>query len=197
MPHGATKQSTKPIILMLASVAAIVAFWLIQSSPTSNFTPSHPLPTAIQQLQWHSSPKPIASITFKGRDNQELKLATFVGRPVLLNLWATWCAPCIAEMPALDQLQASFPNDTLAVIALSLDRGGLADIQPFWKDSKISSLKMYFDPTMSASQALGVRGLPTTLLINKEGQELARMEGPAEWADHKVIEYFRKIISSE
>ena len=100
-------------------------------------------------------------------------------------------------MPALDRLQANFAIDDLVVVALSLDRTGLSDIKPFWEDAKISSLKMYFDPTMSAGQFLGVRGLPTTLLINKQGQELARLEGPAEWADQEAIKYFRRIISTE
>ncbi|SVB01234.1 uncharacterized protein METZ01_LOCUS154088 [marine metagenome] len=197
MPHGASKQRTTLLILMLASIAAIVAFWLTQSSPTDNFTPSDLPPAAIQQLQWHSSPKSIASITFKDQSGKELDLAAFLGTPVLLNLWATWCVPCLAEMPALDRLQANFPIDDLVVVALSIDRAGLSDIKPFWEDAKISSLKMYFDPTMSAGQILGVRGLPTTLLINKQGQELARLEGPAEWADQEVIEYFRRIISKE
>ena len=100
-------------------------------------------------------------------------------------------------MPALDRLQENFPIDDLVVVALSIDRTGLSDIEPFWEDAKISSLKMYFDPTMSAGQILGVRGLPTTLLINKKGQELARLEGPAEWAGQEAIKYFRRIISTE
>ena len=197
MPHGATKQRTTLFILMLSSIAAIVAFWLTQSSPTDNFAPIQSPPTAIQQLQWHSSPKSIPSITFKDQSGKELDLAAFLGTPVLLNLWATWCAPCIAEMPALDRLQENFPIDELVVVALSIDRAGLSDIEPFWENAKISSLKMYFDPTMSAGQILGVRGLPTTLLINKKGQELARLEGPAEWADQEAIEYFRRIVSTE
>ena len=197
MLHGVTKQKTTLFILILLSIAAIVTLWLTQSRPPGNFTRSNLLPTTLQKLQWHASPKIIVPITFKGANNQEIDLADFLGTPILLNLWATWCAPCIAEMPALDQLQAAFSNETLAVVALSIDRGGLSDIEPFWKDAKISSLKKYFDTSMNAGQSLGVRGLPTTLLIDREGREVARLEGAAEWANQDTIEYFRKLINND
>lgn len=96
-------------------------------------------------------------------------------------------------MPALDQLQASLPEASLSIITLSLDRGGLAEIGPFWEKTELTSLKIYFDTTMNAGQTLGARGLPTTLLINSEGLEEARIEGPAEWASPEVIKYFRHI----
>ena len=96
-------------------------------------------------------------------------------------------------MPALDQLQASLPEASLTIITLSLDRGGLAEIAPCWEKTKLMSLKMYFDTTMSAGQTLSARGLPTTLLINREGREVARIEGPAEWASPEAIRYFREL----
>ena len=197
MLHGATKQKTTLFILILLSIAAIVTLWLTQSRPRDNFTHSNFLPTTLEKLQWHSSPKIVSPIAFKDSNNQEIELADFLGKPILLNLWATWCAPCIAEMPALDQLQAKFSSEAFAVVALSLDRGGLSDIEPFWKDAKISSLKKYFDTSMSVGQSLGVRGLPTTLLIDKGGREVARLEGPAEWANQDTLEYFQKLINND
>ena len=98
-------------------------------------------------------------------------------------------------MPALDQLQASLPEASLTIITLSLDRGGLAEIEPFWEKTKLMSLKMYFDTTMSAGQTLSARGLPTTLLINREGREVARIEGPAEWASPEAIGYFGELAA--
>jgi len=97
-------------------------------------------------------------------------------------------------MPALDQLQASLPETSLTIIALSLDRGGLVDIAPFWEKTKLTSLKVYFDTTMSAGQTLSARGLPTTLLLNRKGEEVARIEGPVEWASPEAIGYFREIM---
>ena len=193
MPHWAKTRQTTLLVLLSVFIAAIVAFWVTQSSPTGNFTQSEQSPAALPELHWHPSPIEVPPVTFKDEDSQDISLSHFLGTPVLLNLWATWCAPCIAEMPALDQLQASLPQASLTVITLSLDRGGLAEIEPFWKKTKLMSLKMYFDTTMSAGQTLSARGLPTTLLINREGREVARIEGPAEWASPESIGYFGEL----
>ena len=193
MPHWAKTRQTTLLVLLSVFIAAIVAFWVTQSSPTGNFTQSEQSPAALPELHWHPSPIEVPPVTFKDEDSQDISLSHFLGTPVLLNLWATWCAPCIAEMPALDQLQASLPEASLTIITLSLDRGGLAEIEPFWEKTKLMSLKMYFDTTMSAGHTLGARGLPTTLLINREGREVARIEGPAEWASPEAIGYFREL----
>ena len=193
MPHWANTWQTTLLVLLSVFIAAIVAFWVTQSSPTGNFTQSEQSPAALPELHWHPSPIEVPPVTFKDEDSQDISLSHFLGTPVLLNLWATWCAPCIAEMPALDQLQASLPEASLTIITLSLDRGGLAEIEPFWEKTKLMSLKMYFDTTMSAGQTLSARGLPTTLLINREGREVARIEGPAEWASPEAIGYFGEL----
>ena len=193
MPHWAKTRQTTLLVLLSVFIAAIVAFWVTQSSPTGNFTQSEQPPAALPELHWHPSPIEVPPVTFKDEDSQDISLSHFLGMPVLLNLWATWCAPCIAEMPALDQLQASLPEASLTIITLSLDRGGLAEIEPFWEKTKLMSLKMYFDTTMSAGQTLSARGLPTTLLINREGREVARIEGPAEWASPEAIGYFGEL----
>ena len=193
MPHSANTRKTSLLVLLSISIAAIVAFWLSQSSPTSNFTQSQQPPPALQKLVWHPAPIKVPPVAFKDKDNQDISLTDFSGTPILLNLWATWCAPCIAEMPALDRLQANLQEASLVIITLSLDRGGLAEIGPFWEETKLTSLKIYFDATMNTGQTLGARGLPTTLLINSEGLEVARAEGPAEWDSPEVIRYFRHI----
>ena len=193
MPHWAKTRQTTLLVLLSVFIAAIVAFWVTQSSPTGNFTQSEQSAAALPELHWHPSPIEVPPVTFKDEDSQDISLSHFLGTPVLLNLWATWCAPCIAEMPALDQLQASLPEASLTIITLSLDRGGLAEIEPFWEKTKLMSLKMYFDTTMSAGQTLSARGLPTTLLINREGREVARIEGPAEWASPEAIGYFGEL----
>ena len=194
MLQGANKKKAALALLALSSIAAIVAFWLTQSSPTRNFSQSNLPPGTLEKLQWHATPKKVVPVSFKNHKNQEISLTDFLGTPILLNFWATWCAPCIAEMPALDQLQSSFSAQTFAVIALSLDRGGLEDIDPFWEEAQISALEKYFSASMSVTQALGVRGIPTTLLIDKNGRELARLEGPADWGNPETIKYLRTII---
>jgi thiol-disulfide isomerase/thioredoxin len=100
---------------------------------------------------------------------------------VLLNLWATWCAPCRKEMPALDRLQKALGSDGFEVVALNLDRGGVETAKKFLDQIKIEALKLYADPSTRASTELNAVGMPTTILIDRDGRELGRIVGPAEW----------------
>jgi thiol-disulfide isomerase/thioredoxin len=100
---------------------------------------------------------------------------------VLLNLWATWCAPCREEMPSLDRLQKDLGSDKFEVVALSLDRKGAEASQKFLDETKVSSLKLYVDASAKQGTTLKIVGMPTTILIDKEGRELGRLAGPAEW----------------
>jgi len=99
---------------------------------------------------------------------------------VLLNLWATWCAPCKMEMPSLDRLRAKM-GDGIAVIALSVDRGGLQAPAAFLSSQGITRLQLYHDKTGEAVGLLKAAGLPTTLVLNEKGEEIARLIGPADW----------------
>lgn len=103
------------------------------------------------------------------------------GRVVVLNLWATWCAPCVKEMPALDRLQKKLGGKDFEVVALSLDRGGAVQVRPFFEERGIGALSVYLDPKSTAMMALKPRGLPTTYLIGRDGRILGTMIGEAEW----------------
>jgi thiol-disulfide isomerase/thioredoxin len=130
-------------------------------------------------------PEAAADVTFQGPDGQPVKLSDFKGKTVLLNLWATWCAPCRKEMPALDRLQKVLGSDKFEVVALAVDRAGAAAAKKFLDDIKVESLKLYVDPTAKAGTGLKALGLPTTILIDKDGREIGRMAGPAEWDDEE------------
>lgn len=133
----------------------------------------------------------VADIAFTDADGKPLTLAVFKGKTVLLNLWATWCAPCRKEMPDLDRLQRDLGSDTFEVVALSLDRGGAAASKAFLDKIGIKNLKLYVDDTGRASAPLKIIGMPTTLLIDPEGREIGRLIGPAPWdgeAAKKLIE---------
>lgn len=127
------------------------------------------------------APEPIADITFEAADGTSKKLSDFKGKTVLLNLWATWCAPCREEMPALDRLQQAVRSETVEVLALAVDRGGVKAAQKFFEETKVSHLAVYADPTTRSGSSLKAVGLPTTILIDKEGRELGRLSGPATW----------------
>lgn len=129
----------------------------------------------------HSQPAELLDFEFTDGKGQPKTLSDFKGKTVLLNLWATWCAPCREEMPGLDRLQTELGSDKFEVVALSLDRGGIEAARKFLDQINVKSLGTYVDATGKSSKALRVIGMPTTLLINAEGRELGRLVGPAHW----------------
>jgi thiol-disulfide isomerase/thioredoxin len=112
---------------------------------------------------------------------QTARLGEFEG-VVLLNVWATWCAPCVHEMPALDQLQADLGEEGLTVIALSVDRGGLNKVAPFYEDLRLEHLGIYLDPRGKLARDLDVRGLPSTYLVDRDGRIVGAIQGAYDWA---------------
>jgi thiol-disulfide isomerase/thioredoxin len=113
---------------------------------------------------------------------------SFRGKVVVLNLWATWCTPCVAELPMLDRLQQQLKDVDVVVVALSLDRGGPEAVKEFFQEHDIKHLGVYVDPTMRAQSDFRVIGLPTTILIDREGRDRGRIVGPAEWDDAKAVD---------
>ena len=118
-------------------------------------------------------------------------LADFRGRVVLVNFWATWCAPCVREMPSLDRLQAKLGPEGLLVMAVSQDRKGLAAAEPFYREQGLDSLEIFLDPKGAFARAMGVGGLPTSLLIDDRGRVVGGLEGPLEWDGPEAVELIR------
>ena len=131
-------------------------------------------------------PQSLKNLAFNDPDGKPITLAGHAGKTVLLNLWATWCAPCRAEMPALDALQKEMGSDAFEVVAINVDAGDDAKPKKFLADTGVESLGYYRDNTMAAFEELKTRGLalglPVTLLVDGEGCLLAHMNGPAEWS---------------
>lgn len=123
----------------------------------------------------------LADVSFEDEAGGKKSLSDFKGKAVLLNLWATWCLPCRHEMPSLDRLQKEMGSDQFEVVALSLDRAGREAARKFFDEINVQNLKLYIDPTMKAGNGLRAVGMPTTILIGKDGKELGRLPGPAEW----------------
>lgn len=139
----------------------------------------------VAALEVAAIPGPAPDLAFKGPDGTDATLARMRGRLLLVNLWATWCAPCKAEMPSLDRLQAAFASRDFSVVAINVDTRNL-DRPPLWlKDNAIASLAYYADPggrVLPAMQkATGSTGLPTTMLVDAGGCVLGVMKGPADW----------------
>lgn len=119
------------------------------------------------------------------------------GKVVLVNLWATWCGPCRHEMPALDRLQAELGSDKFEVLAVSLDRSGLDLPKAFYAENNIEHLGLYNDASARTGVALGVFGMPTTVLLDREGRLIGRLVGPAEWDAPDAIALMKAAIGNE
>ncbi|MBI1208228.1 MAG: redoxin family protein [Azospirillum sp.] len=136
---------------------------------------------------------PAPDFAFLDRDGGRMALKDFAGKVLLVNLWATWCGPCVKEMPALDRLEAALGGGDFAVVAVSLDRGGAAVVEPFFKKAGIKALTMYFDPSSQAMTSFRLRGLPTSLVIDRDGNQVGRLEGDADWDSgdaQRLIRYY-------
>lgn len=146
-------------------------------------------------MPFHDAPRALLSPPFTDGDGRALTLANFRGRIVLLNVWATWCVPCREEKPTLDRLQARLGGVAFQVLPLSVDRAGLEPVRRFYEEIGIRHLGQYLAEDLRAMLALGVIGLPTTLLIDREGREIARLVGPAEWDSPEAVAQFETAIA--
>ena len=131
--------------------------------------------------------KPIADVEFTDEEGNLRTISQWRGRVVLLNLWATWCAPCRKEMPDLAKLQKLLGGDDFEVVALSVDRKGAEASAKFLIEAEATALKLYIDSTAKALSPLQAVGLPATYLIDRQGNEIGRLLGPADWASEDAL----------
>jgi thiol-disulfide isomerase/thioredoxin len=130
---------------------------------------------------YKSAPEPVPAFPFYDASQQTRTVGAFQGKVVLLNLWATWCGPCREEMPSLDRLQKELGSDRFEVVAVSVDKNGFDASKKFLDGIGIKSLAHYSDPTGRAASQVKALGMPATLLLDKDGREIGRLMGPAEW----------------
>ncbi len=136
----------------------------------------------MRKLQFHEDALPAPSSAFVHADGQAQTLEAWRGKYVLLNFWATWCAPCRHEMPMLSELQTAFAGDKFEVITIATGRNGVDDMRRFFKEIGVSNLPLHRDPKQILTREMAVRGLPVTVLMDPQGREIARMVGPADWS---------------
>ncbi|MBB93635.1 MAG: thioredoxin [Rhodobacteraceae bacterium] len=136
----------------------------------------------MKKLNFHAEPKPVATAAFALEDGGgEGRLADYEGKYILLNFWATWCAPCRKEMPQLSALQADFGGEAFEVVTLATGRNSPAGIKKFFTEAGVDNLPRHQDPKQALAREMAVLGLPITVLIDPEGQEIARLRGDADW----------------
>ena len=143
----------------------------------------------LQLLLEHREPAP--ELSFTGPDGQPITLSRFAGRVVVLNLWATWCAPCVREMPALDRLAVLRPE--LAVVAVSLDAKGPAVAEQFMRQHRLTNLPVYHEGKGEALRLAGARGLPVSFVLDREGRVATIVEGAIDWTSPYMLELLSKV----
>jgi len=152
---------------------------------------------AIQQLNLknlivHKDPKKLEKINFININNETIDLNKFKNSLVIINFWATWCTPCIEEMPSLNRLQANKDFNNLKIIPINVGRDNIEKSKSFYKKLNINNLEIYFDKNVELVNKFLLRGLPTTVFINKKGEEFARIIGFVNFDDKKIIKWLQK-----
>lgn len=188
--RGAMLNLTRRAALAAGGVLGLVVLARERAAAQSNDL----LPLDLYALQ-HGPPGPkLPAFDFTNAAGEKKTLGDYAGRGIVLNFWATWCMPCVKEMPALDQLSRAVEDDHIAVLPLSSDRAGAPAVEAFYKERGIRSLPVLLDPDGAAARAVSVRGIPTTVILDPEGRERQRVEGAVDWSKPDVVAALRKVI---
>jgi thiol-disulfide isomerase/thioredoxin len=151
---------------------------------------------SLQKLGFHEEAKDVSTLPFTTAEGVEEVLSDYQGKLVLLNFWATWCAPCRKEMPALDQLSSTYGNQGLVVLPVATGHNPLPAIRSFYEKAEIQSLPLRMDGKGAMARDMGVLGLPVSILISPDGKEIARMTGDAEWFSPSAQNIVTELLSS-
>ncbi len=190
-------------VLGLAAVI-IIAVAMVASGPGPQGPPAAPVSapdTAANApksapFHWHEAPPPAPGTVFKDAVDADRTLADFAGKVLVVNFWATWCGPCVKEMPMLDGLQAKLGGDAFQVLAISQDREGAKVAKPFVEANGWKNLALYTESPGRFAKDANLRGLPTSLIIDKTGREVARVEGEVNWMSAEVEERLRALVAA-
>lgn len=166
---------------------SIIFLYLI--SITEVYSIEHP---DFKNLVLHKNPKKLDNFEFRNINNNVVKLSDFRNKLVVINFWATWCLPCREEMPSLDKLQNNSNLNDLKVIPINIGREKLSKSTKFFEEYEIKNLEIYYDSSLTLPKKLLLRGIPTTLLINKNGEEFARVMGSINFEDKNLIKWLKK-----
>ena len=179
------KYAALAVLALSAGIAAAMLFPGV-GGKLRDFRAAY-LQDPLNKFTRHAEPQVVPDIAFNDADGRPVRLSDWRGQLVLLNIWATWCGPCKAEMPSLDRLQAKLGGKEFTVLALSTDRGGPQAPAQFFSRESITHLKVFNDKTGEAAIRMKEPGLPLSIVLNEEGQEIARLFGPMEWDSPEMI----------
>jgi thiol-disulfide isomerase/thioredoxin len=144
----------------------------------------------------HNEPRPRLERQFENRSGAGKNVEDWGGKVVVLNFWATWCPPCRKEMPSLDRLQGAMGDDGFEVLALSMDRASVEKIDNFFMSIDVENLDVYREPSLRIGTEAGILGMPITLVLDRQGREIARLQGEAEWDGPNALALLNQIIAA-
>ncbi|MDO6521630.1 TlpA disulfide reductase family protein [Shimia thalassica] len=150
----------------------------------------------MKKLNFHPELRKVSEKTFDAENGTKMTLADYEGQYVLLNFWATWCAPCRKEMPMLSDLQAEFGGDDFQVVTLATGRNAPPAMKKFFDEIGVDNLPLHRDPQSAVARDMAVLGLPVTALIDKNGSEIARLTGDADWSSDNAKAILRNVIGT-
>ena len=181
---------------MAAWVAILALSGILASTDRGTAAPAQSALSVgqMQNFTFFDTPKQVTDVSFVDAEGRKLGLADFRGKFVLVNLWATWCGPCRREMPSLDRLQARLSGGDFTVLALSQDRKGVAAVQKFLAQIGTQHLDVFVDSSARSARTLGAIGLPTTVLLDREGRVIGRLIGSAEWDSDEAARLIKSVI---
>lgn len=160
----------------------------------TNQSLSQPIKTPpFKNIIVHPKPKNIIGEEYKDQNGKKIKFIKFEKQLTIINFWATWCAPCREEMPSIDKLVDILGKEKISVIAINTEKINLKKTNEFFNDLKIKNFKTFFDPDYDLANKIGLRGLPTTLIINSKGLEVARVMGSIDFSDQKFISWISSL----
>jgi len=152
---------------------------------------------SMKKLSFHSTPKAPVDVAFGDLEGGSHTLGDFGGKYVVVNFWATWCAPCRKEMPGLNALQAEFGGDAFEVVTIATGRNSPTGIRKFFKEAGVDLLPTYTDPKQKLARQMSVLALPITVILNPQGQEIARLQGDAEWDSDSAKAIIAALIGAD
>jgi|TARA_A100001015_G_scaffold47977_1_gene53044 thiol-disulfide isomerase/thioredoxin len=147
---------------------------------------------SIKNIVIHKIPKTYNNVIFLDKKDHKININDFKGKILILNFWATWCEPCKDEMPSLDSLQTNLGSNQLKIFAINVGKEKKEKVNKFFKNLKIKNFDPYFDPPITLAKTFSLRGIPTSILINKDSQEFARIIGSIDFEDKEFVNWIKK-----
>lgn len=190
---------------------AIAACAIVGIAAVALKDPAHPVPNVLEnratlealregdmkKLQFHEAAKPVADVAFTREDGTQGRLQDYQGKVTLVNFWATWCAPCRKEMPMLAELQTELGGDAFEVVTIATGRNAPQAMQAFFDEIGVTNLPLHNDANSGLARAMGVLGLPATLIVAPDGHEIARLQGDADWASDSAKAILRSLMRAQ